>query len=68
MTVKLSAVPAVAVAGAVTLKCVAAAAPTTIVPLVPVILDVTVSVAVIVWLPADFSVALDVTVPPVRVV
>ena len=44
------------------------AAVTVIVPLVPVMLDVTVSVAVIVWLPAAFSVALDVPAPLISVV
>ena len=37
-------------------------------PLVPVIVLVTVSVAVIVWLPAVFSVTLNVPVPLVKVV
>ena len=44
----------------------AAAALTVIVPLVPVMELVTVSVAVIVWLPAVFSVALNVPVPLVK--
>ena len=60
--------PAVALPGALTAKCVAAAAPTAIVPLVPVIDPFTASVAVIVWLPAVFSVALKVPVSLVRVV
>ena len=59
----MNAVPAVAVAGALTTKCVAAAALTAIVPEVPVIVEVTVSVAVIVWLPAVLSVAEKVPVP-----
>jgi hypothetical protein len=64
VTVKLIAVPEVAVAGAVTEKCVAAAdAPTVIVPEVPVIVAVTVSVAVIVCAPAVFNVAENVPVP-----
>ena len=52
VTVKLEAVPAVAEAGALTAKCEAAAAATAIVPLLPVMDDVTVSVAVSVSLPA----------------
>ena len=52
--------------GALTVKCVAAAALTVMVLLVPVIDEVTVSVAVIVWLPAVFRVALNVPVPFVR--
>ena len=50
MTVKLKALPAVALAGALTAKCVADGALTVIVLLVPVIELLTVSVAVIVWL------------------
>ena len=46
-----------AVAGAVTVKCVAAAALTLMLALVPVMEPVTVSVAVIVWPPAVISVA-----------
>ena len=64
---KLNAVPAVALAGADTEKCVAAAALTVIVLLVPVIEEVTVSVAVIVWLPAVSSVAEKLPVPLVSV-
>jgi hypothetical protein len=45
---------------------VAAAAPTPIAPLVPVIDDVTVSVAVSVWLPDVFRVALNVANPAVK--
>ena len=63
VTVRLKALPAVAEAGALTVKCVAAAADTVIVPLVPVIELVTVSVAVMVWLPPVASVALNVPVP-----
>ena len=50
------ALPAVALAGAVTCSCEVEAAATAIVPLVPVIVPVTVSVAVIVRLPACVSV------------
>ena len=57
VTVKVNAFPAVTEAGAETVKCVAAAAPTVIVADVPVIELVTVSVAVIVWLPVVTSVA-----------
>jgi hypothetical protein len=63
-------VPAVAVAGAVTEKCVAgpAGAPLTLIgPEVPVIEAVTVSVAVIVRLPTVFSVAEKVPTPLTRV-
>src|SRR5205085_111567 len=52
---------------ALTTKWVAAAALTAIALLVPVMLGVTVSVAVIVWLPAVFNVALNVPVPFVSV-
>jgi hypothetical protein len=62
VTVKLNEVPAVAL----TEKCVAAAALTAMLLLVPVMLLVKVSVAVIVWLPAVSSVALKVPVPLVR--
>src|SRR5258708_13744741 len=58
-----NATPEVAAPGAETVKCVAAAALTAIVLLVPVIDAVTVSVAVIVWLPAVSSVALNVPTP-----
>ena len=54
-------------AGALTAKCVAAAALTVMLPLVPVIEEVTVSVLVIVCVPAVFSVALKVPVPLVNV-
>ena len=60
-------VPAVALAGALTLKCVAAAALTATAPLVPVMELVTVSVAVRVWLPAVLRVAVKVPAPLVRV-
>jgi hypothetical protein len=65
--VKLKAVPAVALEGALTLKCVAVAALTVIVPVVPVMEVVTVSVAVSVWLLAVFNVALKLPVPFVSV-
>jgi hypothetical protein len=67
VTVKLNGVPLVAVAGADTAKCVAAAALTAIAPEVPVIDGVTVSVAVIVCEPAVFSVAENVPAPFVNV-
>jgi hypothetical protein len=67
VTVKLKAVPAVAAPGADTAKCVAAAAPTTMLFDVPVMLLVTVSVAVMVWPPAVFSVAESDPVPFVKV-
>ena len=60
-------VPAVAEAALVTETCVAAPAETLTVFDVPVIEDVTVSVAVTVWLPAVFRVALNVPVPPASV-
>jgi hypothetical protein len=60
-TVVLCGVPAVAVIEA------AVPADTAIVPEVPVIELLTVSVAVMVWLPAVFNVALKVLVPFVRV-
>ena len=52
MTVPLKAEPAVAFAGAVTVKVAAEAGATAIVPLVPLIVPVTMSVAVTVRLPA----------------
>ena len=64
---KLNAEPAVALAGALTAKCVTAAALTVIEFDVPVIDELTVSVAVIVWLPAVVSVAENVPEPLVRV-
>jgi hypothetical protein len=66
VTVKLNGLPAVAVGGAETVKCVAAPALTTMVPLTPVMLLVTVSVAVIVWPPVVPSVTAKVPVPAVR--
>jgi hypothetical protein len=66
VTVKLSAAPPVAVAGAETTKCVAAAALTAIVLDVPAIDAVTISVAVTVWLPAVFKVAENVPAPLVN--
>jgi hypothetical protein len=67
VTVMLIAVPAVAVAGAETVKCVAAGELTVIVPDVPVIAVVSESVAVIVCGPAVFSVAENVPTPFVSV-
>ncbi len=64
---KLNALPAVALAGALTVKCVADAAATAMALLVPVMALVTVSVAVIVWLPAVSNVAPKLPVPFVRV-
>ena len=49
VTVTLKGVPAPALLGAVTAKCVAAAALTAMLPLVPAIELVSVSLAVIVW-------------------
>ena len=66
VTVKLNALPAVAVAGADTVKWVAGPV-TTMGSLVPVIDDVTVSVAVMVWLPLVFRVAEKLPVPFVKV-
>ena len=66
VTVKLNALPAVAEAGAETVKCVATAAPTVIVPEVPVIEPVTVSVAVSVRPPVTLSVAVNVPDPLVN--
>jgi hypothetical protein len=63
VTVKLNAVPAVAVAGADTAKWVAVGTGTLMVLLVPVIDALKVSVAVIVWDPAVFNVAENVAVP-----
>ena len=68
VTVRLNGVPAVAVAGALTAKCgPAVEADTPIVPLELDIDDVTVSVAVIVWLPAVARVAEKVPTPLVSV-
>jgi len=63
VTVKLRALPAVAVAGAETAMWVAAAADTAIVPEAPVIELLEVSVAVRVWFPAVCNVAENVPVP-----
>jgi hypothetical protein len=52
VTVKSKAVPAVAEAGAVKLKLAATLGFTAMLPLVPVTEEVTVSVAVTVWVPA----------------
>ena len=60
---KLKALPAVALAGALTAKWVAAPGPTVIVLLVPVIELLLVSAAVIVWLPAVLRVALNIRDP-----
>ena len=67
MTVIVKAVPAVDVTGALTVKCVAAAAAVAIVPLTPAIVPLTVSVAVTVWLPDVSSVTLNVPRPLVNV-
>ena len=67
VTVRVKAEPAVALAGALTAKWVAAAALTAMLLLVPVMPGLTVSVAVIVWLPAVLSVALKLPVPLVNV-
>ena len=63
VTEMLKAEPAVAVAGALTLKWLAAAADVLMPPEVPAIELVTVSVAVTVWLPAVLSVTLNVCTP-----
>ena len=55
--------PAVAFAGPLTVNVAAATGATVIEPVVPVIVPVTVSVAVTVWPPAWVSVALKVWVP-----
>ena len=68
MTVTVTLLPAVTLAGlALTLKWVAAAALTEMLLLVPVIELATVSVAVTVWLPVVRKVALKAPVPLVRV-
>ena len=67
VTVTLIAVPAVAVLGALTKKCVAAAALTEIELVVPVIELVTVSVAVTVCAPAVFNVTENMPTPLVSV-
>src|SRR5437588_149984 len=66
VTVKLMALPAVAVVGPLTAKWLAAAVPTAMALLVPVIELVAVSVAVSVWLPAVFNVALKEPVPLIK--
>lgn len=63
VTVKLNAVPAVADVGALTTSAVAGPAETVIFPDTPAIELVTVSVAVMVRVPAVFNVALNVPVP-----
>ena len=63
VTVKLNEVPAVAFAGAVMEKCGLGAAPTSIDAEVPIIDAATVSVAVMVCVPAVFIVAEKVPVP-----
>ena len=59
--------PAVAAVGACTTKCVAAPEPTAIALEIPVIEEVTVSVAVTVWLPRVFKVTRNTPVPLERV-
>ena len=59
--------PDVAFAGTPTAKCVTAAGLTLTAVLLPVIELLVALVAVIVWLPAVFSVMLNVPVPPVSV-
>ena len=67
VTVKLNDVPAMAVLGAFTAKCEGGAGATLMALEVPVIELVTVSVAVIVWLPVVFNVAKNEPVPPLSV-
>jgi hypothetical protein len=67
VTVKVKALPATVLPGAVTAKWVAAAGLTAMMLLVPVIVGVTVSLAVIVWLPAVRSVARKRPLPLTRV-
>lgn len=67
VTVTLKAEPAVADAGVLTVKYVTASALTVIAALVPVIDVVTVSVAVIVWLPRPLNVAENMPAPSVSV-
>ena len=67
VTVKLNAVPLVAVVGAESVKCLAGPLETTIAAEVPVIEGVVVSVPVIVWLPAVTSVPENVPAPLVNV-
>jgi hypothetical protein len=67
VTVRVMVLPAVMLVGvALTAKCVAAVGLTTIAPLWPVIVLVTVSVAVSVWLPTVDNVALNVPTPAVK--
>jgi hypothetical protein len=66
-TVKVKLLPATVAAGALTIKCDAAAALTAIALLAPVMLLVVLSVAVSVWLPAVVKVTLNVPTPLVRV-
>jgi hypothetical protein len=68
VTVKLNAVFGLALAGALTVKCVADAAPTLIALLVPLIDVLALSVPVIVCWPAVFIVALKVPTPLVNAV
>ena len=67
VTVKLKDEPAVAVEGAETVKCVAGCTVTTMEFEVPVMELITVSVAVMVWVPPILRVAEKVPVPPVSV-
>ena len=67
VTVNEKPVPAVALAGARTEKCVAAPALVVIAPLCPVMLAVILSLAVNVWLPSAVSVPLNVPTPWLRV-
>ena len=67
VTDTLTDVPAVADAGAEATKCVAAPGETAIAPVVPIIDEVTVSVAVMVKLPTVFIVAGKFPSPLVRV-
>jgi hypothetical protein len=66
-TVKVNGDPAVALAGAVTVKCVAVPADTVMLGDVPAIVEVTVSVVVTVWDPLVLSVTLKEPVPAVSV-
>jgi hypothetical protein len=67
VTVRLNAVPAVAVLGALTAKCVAGEVLMVMALEVPVIEAFAVSMAVMVCVPAVFSVAENVPVPPLSV-
>ena len=66
MTVKLNAVPTIALAGADTEKCVAGGGGATVMVAEPVMLAVTVSVAVTVWLGAVLRVMENVPPPLVN--